>query len=265
MEAFLVLHNGCSITSHAIELMAKKNITLIFCDEKNLPVCMLESFSQHSRYAEFALMQIEAFGSVRTKKALWKKLLGEKLLNQKSVLNKLNKEVSFFKMYENDPVTNEGVVASLYFKELFGANFNRRADENRINYYLNFCYGIIRSKISHELSIRGLMPHLGVGHKSVYNRLNLVYDLIEPYRPIVDYYVFIHLPNLEKAYNRNEFVLEKKMLIEILNISVLENDVSRDISVNIENFVKDFKRAWLLKETLNWRTPEPNFQNDFPW
>lgn len=265
IESFLVLHNGCSITSHAIELMSKNSVVLIFCDEKNLPVCALESFSQHSRYTEFALMQIEAFGDSKVKKTLWKKLLTEKLLNQKSILHILKKEVSFFNMYENDPVLNEGVIASFYFKEIFGESFNRRDEENRINYYLNFCYGIIRSKISHQLTIRGLMPQLGVGHKSVYNRLNLVYDLIEPYRPIIDYYVFAHLKELNQAHYRKDYVLEKKILIEILNISVLERDATRDICVNVENFVKDFKKAWLFKENINLRTPTPNFENDFPW
>lgn len=253
--SILVTNNGASITSHAISLLSKMGIVLIFCDERNLPVSELLPFSTHSRLAEISYQQIESFyNSKKLLKQLWESILLCKINNQKEVLDALGKNSNFINRYINSPILNEGVVAQLYFRELFGPDFKREDEDNRLNYYLDFSYGLIRSRISFEIAARGMLPHLGIGHKSTLNRLNLIYDLIEPYRPIIDYYIVQNINSLGKAYSKKDFTVEKKILLEVFNLNVLEFGQQQQITVNITNFVRDFRRILVYRDSVSLST-----------
>ena len=49
--------------------------------------------------------------------------------------------------------------------------------------------------------MHGLLPELGIHHLGKYNSTPLVYDLIEPYRPFVDYYFYKFVQDFESDYN----------------------------------------------------------------
>lgn len=55
-----------------------------------------------------------------------------------------------------------------------------------INAMLNYGYAILISMVHAELVSRGFDPSIGIAHRREGNRIPLVYDLIEPLRPIVD-------------------------------------------------------------------------------
>ena len=75
--------------------------------------------------------------------------------------------------------------ARIYFKELFGKDFDRRSD-NGTNACLNYGYAIVRGLIARTLAARGFSAFLGIHHASELNAFNLADDFIEPYRAIVD-------------------------------------------------------------------------------
>ena len=49
--------------------------------------------------------------------------------------------------------------------------------------------------------MHGLLPELGIHHLGKYNSTPLVYDLMEPYRPFVDYYFYKFVQDFESDYN----------------------------------------------------------------
>jgi CRISPR-associated protein Cas1 len=55
-----------------------------------------------------------------------------------------------------------------------------------INAMLNYGYGILKGQIRSEIIAAGLDPTIGIMHGSARNRIPLVYDLMEPLRPVVD-------------------------------------------------------------------------------
>jgi len=99
------------------------------------------------------------------------------------------------KVKSGDKEGVEATIASFYFKELFGKYFTRRDDNIKINGLLNYGYALIRGNIARSVSAYGFIPALGLNHKNHYNGFNLVDDLIEPLRPLVDLCVYEMLNN----------------------------------------------------------------------
>ena len=81
----------------------------------------------------------------------------------------------------------------------------------------------------------GLLPYLGIHHKSKTNNFNLAYDLIEPYRPIIDKYVY---QNMERLTTPLSFEIRKE-LIDLLNEQVLINNKFYTVQFSIDVVVQE--------------------------
>ena len=55
---------------------------------------------------------------------------------------------------------------------------------------LNYSYGILYSSVEKSCILAGLDPYIGIMHTDNYNKVALVYDLIEMYRVYMDELVF---------------------------------------------------------------------------
>src|SRR5262249_9407249 len=62
---------------------------------------------------------------------------------------------------------------------------NRNAT-HPVNAMLNYAYGILESQVRMQVVAAGLDPTIGIFHGRARGQLGLVYDLMEPLRPIVD-------------------------------------------------------------------------------
>lgn len=51
---------------------------------------------------------------------------------------------------------------------------------------LNYAYGILESQVRMQVMAAGLDPKVGLLHGSARGKYGLVYDLMEPLRPVVD-------------------------------------------------------------------------------
>ena len=106
----------------------------------------------------------------------------------------------------------EGAVAVVYFRSWHGVPLNwsglkkkpippnwlqigprtmswRKGGDNArhpINAMLNYGYAMLISQLRGQVIATGLDPSIGIAHGNSQNRIPLVYDLIEPLRPIVD-------------------------------------------------------------------------------
>ncbi len=87
-----------------------------------------------------------------------------------------------------DPDNVEARAARAYWGALFN-DFKRADFDDRQNAALNYGYAVVRACLARSLSAVGLIPAFGLHHVSVTNAFNLADDLIEPFRPFVDYMV----------------------------------------------------------------------------
>ena len=124
--------------------------------------------------------------------------------------NQLKQELKEYcdEITDGDRSNREAHGAKVYFNELMGTSFSRGNEDILLNSGLDYGYTIIRSYIARLCVGYGLNCQIGIHHKNEYNRFNLVDDLMEPLRPIVDLYTYRILQGQEffKADHRYKII-----------------------------------------------------------
>ena len=224
----IVLENRQIIFSNALlSELADNDIVLFSCDFSHIPSGCFAPFHNHSRYAEVAWLQVET--SEPLKKRIWQEIVKTKICNQASCLKFFNKQhhqklLEIAKLVQSgDSKNSEAFAASIYWKDLF-IDFNRHDEFDIRNSALNYGYAIIRGCMARSVVGAGLLPCFGVHHANKLNAFNLVDDLMEPFRPFVDFQV-----NKLNISNQKELDSQtKNKLVEILtqNCSVNDEEVT---------------------------------------
>lgn len=209
----------CNTSIKLLSEIAKKGISLVICGENHMPLGVLQGISDNQRAAKYNRYQIEWDKAV--KQVVWQKIVKQKILLQMVVLYKMKKleKIEILKGYieqvEKGDITNrEGLAAKVYFHELFGLDFVRKRNaDDIINSSLNYIYQIARAKIAQEIVAHGYISSLGIFHCSEYNYFGLADDIIEVYRPIIDYYTIQLIEEEEVEFMTSMF---KEKLLNIM-------------------------------------------------
>lgn len=240
--SIIVLDNlRIRLTTRMMSILANNNVGVIICDTKHMPIGFYSSYDNHSRVSKKIGFQIKQESSFYDE--FWCEIIDAKIKNQSQVLEKLNfskekiDKIKELKMeIEVGDITNrEAHAAKIYFNEMMGTSFSRGNEDLLINSGLDYGYAIIRSYIARVLVGYGLNSQLGIHHRSEYNRFNLVDDLIEPWRPIVDFYVFEILN--DDDYFRVE---HRRMLVNMLNHKIVYSDKKMFLCNAIEEYVSQY-------------------------
>ncbi len=258
---FIILEdNRTIITSRLLSEISKYFISLIICDEKYEPTSIMFAYNNHYKQLESFSLQLSL--SDKLKSNLWQSIVKKKIDNEiialetttqdEFVINKLKQFKN--EVEENDITNREGLAAKMYFRSMFGSQFIRFYDDS-INSALNYGYTIIKSCILRAIVKFGLNSFLGIHHHSKTNNFNLAFDLIEPYRSIVDIYVYNNQENIEFPLS---FGIRKE-LINLLNYEVISNNMHCTVEYSIELLVKSYIKS--LETGVNCLV-FPNIIND---
>lgn len=239
------------LTTRLLAEFGKNAIALIICDETFEPTSIMYPYNYHFKQLEVFSRQLEITEDVKNE--FWNQIVKRKIENSVIVLEMTSKEefpISKLNEYINEVVdgdikNREGLAAKIYFRSIFGSDFIRFYDD-KINAALNYGYTIIASAIIRNLAVFGLNTYLGIHHNSKINNFNLAYDFLEPYRSIVDKYVF---DNQDEIVFPLSFEFRKK-LINLLNKEVLHNNkkytVEYSISLLIKSYIKSFSTGEII-------------------
>lgn len=216
INTVLIDSPAVSLTTSLLAELSRKKIKVIFCDEKRLPSSQLIPFyGSHDTSLKYK-KQIQWTDEM--KKFIWSEIVAEKIKQQAEFLDEKRREESKLlwkyksEVLPGDETNREGHAAKVYFNALFGMEF-LRTQKNTINAALNYGYSIILSMFAKEIVSQGYFTQLGIFHDNMFNELNLAYDLMEPFRILVDRQVY--------KMNLQEFGKEEKIeLVDILNHSV---------------------------------------------
>lgn len=237
IDILLVATTRAAITTHAVSECMKRNIKIVFCDEKGLPIG--ETISYVSTKNRVANIRSQFNWEQGMKGELWRVIVQEKIAHQALVLKKFDCSDADRIMSIADTVkpgdldNREAVVAHMYFPRLFSYDFVREDDTNPINGLLNYGYSIILSEVARQVSQYGYLNEIGIHHDNDKNPFNLACDLMEPFRPFVDAKVYT-IENQELSPEN------KRFLIELLREEIPE--LSGSLSRIIEIFVRDSLR-----------------------
>lgn len=186
-----------TITTGAMEALLANNCAIITCDQRSMPVGLMLPLSGNTTQSERFRDQIDA--SLPLKKQLWQQTIQAKISNQAAVLATCRKaEVGCLRAWakdvrSGDPDNFEGRAAAYYWRYLFGLHidgFTRDREGLPPNNALNYGYAILRAIVARALVFSGMLPTLGIHHHNRYNAYCLADDIMEPYRPYVDEYVY---------------------------------------------------------------------------
>lgn len=176
-----------------VSIAAKFEVPILACDWRCVPYSMTMPWSSNSRVATRHHAQC-ALSIPRAKNA-WMQVIRAKILGQAANLPEPDsirlKEVAKA-VRSGDPDNLEARAARMYWSKLFPhEGFSRDLDGVGRNALLNYGYTVMRGFVIRAVCTAGLIPTLGIFHRNRSNAFGLADDLIEPFRPAVDYSVAI--------------------------------------------------------------------------
>lgn len=181
---------GLSYSNDLMTELARRGVAVVLCGANYLPTAWLWPLEGHHVQAMRMRCQLEA--SLPLRKRLWQRIVREKIAQQSNVLELLQLNSGSVKamarrVRSGDPDNVEAQAARKYWPLLFGDDFRRDRYGGGPNPFLNYGYTVLRAAVARAVVAAGLHPSLGIHHHNRLNPMCMVDDLMEPFRPFVDY------------------------------------------------------------------------------
>lgn len=251
ISLLLISTTQAVITTALISELSKKNVKIIFTDDTHKPIS--ETYGYYPNHRSAGLLREQLNWEIGRSQVLWTKVVASKLINQINVLKLQNVKTSSLedelnKLELNDITNREAVIARKYFPLLFEDGFSRR-NGSVINTALNYGYSILLSTINQEIVSNGYLTYIGIHHDNEENQFNLASDLMEPFRPIVDFwlankkfneftpdvkYGLVELLSLEIKYNGKNTLLRNAITIHVRNCLKYLSNKEQNIKIEME-------------------------------
>lgn len=238
----IIIATKAVLSTDALKLSLDNNIAIVFIDDFGQPFGRV----WHPKFGSTAYIRREQLKCADSQEGLLiaKELIEQKIENQalhirdlaykrdskkenlqeyidkiEEYKNKINKLKGKTIDLRGTIMGYEGNASKVYFEALayaipepfkfFGRSF--RPAKDYFNCILNYCYGILYSKVEQSCIIAGLDPFVGFLHTDNYNKKSLVFDVIEPFRDIGNRVAFSLFS--KKKINKNFFNKIKNGLI----------------------------------------------------
>lgn len=240
----ILQHPAIIITQKVIIACQQNNAAILFCDEKHLPYSVILPVSDgHTLHQKVMRMQVAA--SIPVMKRIWKQIVQQKIIEQERTLSLAGTDAVVLrrlasKVKHGDAANHEAQAAQHYWPRLFGKSFRRDYKATGINALLNYGYAIVRALVARAVVSSGLHPAIGIHHHNQYNALCLADDLMEPFRPWVDWLVYqIWMENEEAKIHKDT----KQNMLKLLSETVQINKKTMPMMIACHYLVADFKRC----------------------
>ena len=259
INLLLVSTTQAVITSALISKLAQNQTKVIFVDEKDNPV--VETAVYYPGARNMAKLKKQFNWDEHLKEVLRTKIVSQKIKNQIAVLanyhlDKDEVQSELDQLEINDESNREAIAARKYFMLLFDKNFVRR-DTSAINAALDYGYAILLSSFNREIAMNGYLTYFGIHHCSQENQFNLASDLMEPFRPFVDYWVKAHAKIKELTPDI------KYGLVELLSLEIKFNGKKTLLTNAITVYVRECLK-FLSGESKKLPEMEMSLTNEVP-
>jgi CRISPR-associated protein Cas1 len=197
--------------------------------------------------------QIQALKKIRSRSNL-KNVAIEKLTTQKKYLTTNNFEL-------NELLGIEGTAAKIYFQSLF-EDFNWTARRPRTKQDITNClmdigYSLLFCFIEGLLLVYGFDVYCGVYHRQFFQRKSLVCDLVEPFRPIIDFAIY-------KAYRLNQIKEDDFSIIQG-QYNLCGKNAAPYVNLFLEKIIKNKSEIFLYIQAYYRAFAREEEINNFPF
>jgi CRISPR-associated protein Cas1 len=212
----IVISGKGYISTEAVKLLTEKNINVILTDTYGNLITVMHKVMSSPTATNYRIAQYDTFRNPKKVEYLQKHLLKSKLSSQIEFLKSIQRPevqeaIDMLAGYitqiekaknKRDLLTIESRAGHLYFRnyaKLFDAKYDflsrhggglvmsNRYASDVVNGLLNYGYTVLAGEIAKFVNGIGLDPYYGFMHKAHNSFQALVYDLIEPFRWIVEY------------------------------------------------------------------------------
>ena len=257
IRGVIIVTEQVTLTDSLITALLENGAFILHCDKKYRPIGLTEPLSKIIK-RDVAYQQARCTKKLQT--AIWQQLLRAKTDNQKRLLKTVGARYAYLETKLGNKTINESACARYYWREYFRycgfAGLTRRHDdENEVNQMLNYAYAVLGAICHRSIVAHGMSPLFGVHHRANFHNHPLVYDVIEPLRPFIDYQLSLYLAGSHgKEQSIREWVLFSQgcwNTIEVThNKSKFKLIDGVDVYVNsvAKTFInRDARHLWLPK------------------
>ncbi len=259
LKAIIVVTHGVSFSNHCLAKLLENNVVILHCDNHYQPTGWSLPLERIVRTKVFynQIARNEEFENL-----LWKSILRCKVLNQANNLDLMgDNDHNLFKLI-NRPLMSEANIARQYWEHYFSEIGNPQKREHQWaetfeNGCLNYGYAIIKTLIYRSIIVHGMIASLGVHHLGKYKSTPLVYDLMEPYRPFVDYYFYKFSQDFADEYDSKDFKAWSHFIANcIRNYRLKINETSYKLVDTIDIYIEKITDAYIKFDCSNIFLPK---------
>ncbi len=242
-----------TISIAALSALADAGIGAVVCGKSHMPNGICLPLAGH--YGHAGIVDAQLSMPKPLQKRIWQRIVATKIMNQASALSVLGFEkeadelrVLGSNVLSGDTSNREAVAAALYFKTLITEGTRRDSTYTAL---LDYGYAVLRAGIAREVVAGGWLASHGIHHCSNVNAFNLVDDLIEPFRPVVDLIVFDSLKGSEELSTES-----KQALSEVFEYGMVLDGKTYTVQSAITRMVESLRDAVLFESAASLLLPE---------
>jgi CRISPR-associated protein Cas1 len=254
VRAVIIAARGVTITSSFLSGLLETDGIVLHCDERYQPCGWTAPLA---RVVDLKTFENQRSNPRRLNERLWHEMLRGKTLNQSRVLQHKHLRSPHLERALKQEEFDEGNCArrywQLYFPAIGWTSTGRDRKENTApNQMLNYGYAVLAALCHRSLIIHGLLPQLGVHHKPRYRSDPLVYDLMEPFRPVVELMLAVFMLEPEVAMK----AWAKKVGTELRESRVKRGDYTLKLMDAIDASANSLARAYEHASAAQFWVPE---------
>jgi CRISPR-associated protein Cas1 len=259
VASIIITSFSANIHSHLFLEAAKHGVSLIICEAFKPVSLVLPANRSTDTLLTRALLGLPE----KTREQLWQKTVDAKCQNQCALAEFIapdDARVSALRAvaFGKKP-HKESICARLFWqilsRSLDDEEFVRERAGGGLNDLLNYGYAVLLSTALQKLFGVGLDPTFGMSHATRERSTPLAYDVMEPFRPCVDWRVFQWAKKNPKPWTITKEYRQWVTGFPLERVGYL--DFTLEVQGVIEGVVRSFRRAVMEKQTRFYKPWTP--------
>ena len=261
VAAIVITSFSANIHSKLLVESARHGVALVICEDFK-PVSLL---LPANRSSDTLLTKAALFLSKKKIQSLWRKTIDAKCHNQYLLAKHLAPGHSKLERLEKTALgksTHKESTCGRYYWQIYAdvvneSDFRRNPKSGGINDLLNFGYAILLSTVLQKLFACGLDPTLGISHEIRERSAPLAYDIMEIFRPCVDWRVSQWVTD-KTSFQDYRISLEFRRWVTGFTLEKVGYfGLEMNIQSCIESVVRSFRKAVLSQQVRFYKPWTP--------
>ncbi len=261
VASIIITSFSANIHSHLFLEAAKHGVALIICESFKPVSLVLPANRSTDTLLTRAVLKL----SPKTRLQLWQKTIDAKCQNQLSLAEHIapnDERLEGMRKTAFGKKPHKEAICAKIFWQILGRvldedEFVRERAAGGLNNLLNYGYAVLLSTVLQKLFGVGLDPTFGLSHVARERSTPLAYDLMEPFRPCVDWRV---IQWVRKHPENKEWEVTKEFRgwvtgFPLERIDYL--DFTLEIQGCIEGVIRGFRRSVMENHARNYKPWTP--------